>query len=187
MVATLLTTFFKIGLFTFGGGYAMIPLIEEEIVSKRRWISSEEFMDIISVAQSLPGPIAVNMASFIGYRVKKLPGALMAALGVILPSFFIIITIAYLLLHGNVAGVLEPVFLGLRPAIAVLILISAYRLGMKVQRSLLNLVLFLAAGILLIVVQIHPILVIVGGIVLAVVMRFRVDRGSRTGSEEDPL
>lgn len=169
MYRTLMTTFFKIGLFTFGGGYAMIPLIEEEIVVRRQWISEEEFMDIISVAQSLPGPIAVNMATMIGYRKKNLPGALMAALGVILPSFLIIIAIAYLLIYGNVAYLLKPVFLGLRPAIAILILISAYRLGLKVHRTLLNIGIFVIALVLLIVIDVHPILVILSGIAFAVV------------------
>jgi len=164
MVRSLLTTFFKIGLFTFGGGYAMIPLIEEEIVRKKAWMTDEEIVDIISVAQSLPGPIAVNMAAFIGYRLRNLRGALMASLGVILPSFLIIVIIAHLLINANIADKIEPVFSGLMPAIAVMILISAYRLGTKVWWTRRNKVIFGLAAVLLIVAGVHPILVIAGGI-----------------------
>lgn len=166
MYMELLSTFFKIGLFTFGGGYAMIPLIEEEVVYKREWMTQEEAMDVISVSQSLPGPIAVNMAAFIGYRLKSLGGALMAALGVILPSFLIIVAIAHLLINNNVAGVMDPVFAGLRPAIAVMILISAIRLGAKVHRSVRNGLLFVLAAVLLIGFKLHPILIIGGGILV---------------------
>jgi len=165
MYKSLLTTFFKIGLFTFGGGYAMIPLIEEEIVRKKAWMTDEEILDIISVAQSLPGPIAVNMAAFIGYRLKSLRGALMASLGVILPSFLIIVIIAHLLINSNIAGKIEPIFSGLMPAIAVMILISAIRLGKKVKWSKLNLLIFAVAAVLLIALGVHPILVIGGGII----------------------
>jgi chromate transporter len=170
MYGALLSTFFKIGLFTFGGGYAMIPLIEEEIVWKKEWMTDEEILDIISVAQSLPGPIAVNLAAFIGYRLKKLRGALMAALGVILPSFLIIVIIAHLLIKANVAKYVEPVFSGLMPAVAVMILISAYRLGKKVKWSPLNIGIFALAAILLIALGIHPILVIGGGIVAGLIL-----------------
>lgn len=170
MYRALLTTFFKIGLFTFGGGYAMIPLIEEEIVWKKEWMTDEEILDVISVAQSLPGPIAVNLAAFIGYRLKKLRGALMAAFGVILPSFLIIVIIAHLLIKANVAKYVEPVFSGLMPAVAVMILISAYRLGKKVKWSPLNIGLFALAAILLIALGVHPILVIGGGIIVGLIL-----------------
>lgn len=170
MYKSLMTTFFKIGLFTFGGGYAMIPLIEEEIVWKKEWMTDEEILDIISVAQSLPGPIAVNLAAFIGYRLKKLRGALMAALGVILPSFFIIVIIAHLLIKANIAKFIEPVFSGLMPAVAVMILISAYRLGKKVMWSPLNIGIFALAAILLIALGVHPILVIGGGIAAGLIL-----------------
>lgn len=87
-------TFFKIGLFTIGGGYAMVPLIEEEVVNKKRWITQEEFIDLLAVSQSVPGVFAVNFSIFIGYKLRKFPGALSLALGAILPSFLIILSIA---------------------------------------------------------------------------------------------
>lgn len=87
-------SFFKIGAFTFGGGYAMIPLIEEEVVNKNSWISKEDFLDILVISQSFPGALAVNCSTFIGYKINNLPGAILALLGTILPSFFIILCIA---------------------------------------------------------------------------------------------
>ena len=85
-------SFFKIGAFTFGGGYAMIPIIEEEVVNKRKWITKEEFMDILVVSQSFPGAMAVNCSTFVGYKIGGIIGGIMGLLGVVLPSFIIILT-----------------------------------------------------------------------------------------------
>ena len=94
MILTLFLTFLKIGLFTFGGGYAMIPLIENICVEKKKWISHEEMMNVTVIAESTPGPIAINCATFVGYRQKGFLGAIVATLGVVLPSFAIISLIA---------------------------------------------------------------------------------------------
>ncbi|SUY54661.1 chromate transport protein [Clostridium tetani] len=91
---TMFWSFFKIGAFTFGGGYAMVPLIEVEVVDKKKWIDKEEFLDTLVIAQSFPGALAVNTSIFIGYRIGGAVGAIMALLGTVLPSFFIIIFIA---------------------------------------------------------------------------------------------
>ena len=93
MYGTLFLTFIKIGAFTIGGGYAMLPLIQREVVD-RGWMKKEEFIDLFAVAQSLPGIFAVNISIFVGYKLKKLPGAICCALGTILPSFLIILGIA---------------------------------------------------------------------------------------------
>ena len=90
----LFSDFFKIGAFTLGGGYAMIPIIQSEVVDRRHWLKQEEFLDIIAIAQSCPGVFAINMSVFIGYKLRKLPGALCAAFGTTLPSFAIILLIA---------------------------------------------------------------------------------------------
>ena len=96
-LAQLFFTFLKIGAFTFGGGYAMIPLVQRETVENHRWITDDELLDIIAIAESTPGPIAVNSATFVGYRVGGTAGALLASLGVILPSFTVILLISLLL------------------------------------------------------------------------------------------
>ena len=87
-------TFFKIGAFTFGGGFAMIPIIQKEVVENKKWIKDEEFIDTISIAQSSPGPIAVNSSIFVGYKISGFPGALICTFGTVLPSFLIILVIA---------------------------------------------------------------------------------------------
>ena len=91
---TIFLSFFKIGLFTFGGGYAMLPLIERELIAKRKWIEQKEFLDLLTLAQSVPGPIAVNTSVFVGYKVRGFGGAVAALLGCVLPSFAIILAIA---------------------------------------------------------------------------------------------
>ena len=93
----LFLVFFKIGLFTFGGGYAMLALIEDICVEKKKWITHEEMMDITVIAESTPGPIAINLATYVGYKLRKIPGALIATIGMIIPSFFIVFLISQFL------------------------------------------------------------------------------------------
>ena len=90
-------TFFKIGAFTFGGGYAMIPLIQHEAVEKRKWVTDEDILDIVAIAESTPGPIAINSATFVGYRAAGVLGSAAATLGVVLPSFVIILALSFVL------------------------------------------------------------------------------------------
>lgn len=120
----LFTTFFKIGAFTFGGGWAMISIIEREIVDKHHWIKKEEFLDLLAVAQSLPGILAVNISVAIGDRLKGNRGSMCAALGTILPSFLIILIIAIFLTPDLIKNneLLNKIFMGIRPAVVALII-----------------------------------------------------------------
>lgn len=113
--------FFKIGTFTIGGGYAMIPLIEEEIVNKKKWINKEDFVDLMAIAQSAPGVFAVNMAIFIGYKLRGIKGSIMTTLGTILPSFLIILAIALFFQQFKEYQLVENIFKGIRPAVVALI------------------------------------------------------------------
>lgn len=119
----LFTTFFKIGAFTFGGGWAMISIIEKEIVDKHQWISREEFLDLLAVAQSLPGILAVNISVAVGDKLRKTRGSISAALGTILPSFLIILLIAIFLTPDIIKGnpIVSRIFMGIRPAVVALI------------------------------------------------------------------
>ena len=112
------TIFFKIGAFTIGGGYAMVPLIENEIVTKRGWIAKEDFIDLLAISQSAPGILAVNISIFIGYRLRGIRGSIITALGTVLPSFLIILAIA-LFFKDNIY--VERIFKGIRPAVVALI------------------------------------------------------------------
>ena len=129
------STFFRIGLFTLGGGYAMIPLIEEEVVNKKKWVSKEEMLDLIAIAQSCPGVFAINIATFIGYKLNKVRGAIATALGTALPSFLIILAIAIFFKQFEDNKVVAAIFRGIRPAVVALIAVPTFRLG---QRAKLN-------------------------------------------------
>lgn len=113
--------FFKIGAFTIGGGYAMVPLIEDEIVTKRNWISKDDFIDLLAIAQSTPGILAVNISIFIGYKLRGVRGSMVTALGTVLPSFVIILAIALFFHNFKDNPVVERIFKGIRPAVVALI------------------------------------------------------------------
>lgn len=121
---SLFLTFFKIGAFTFGGGWAMISIIEREIVDKHHWIEREGFLDLLAIAQSLPGILAVNIATAVGDRIKGNKGSIVAAVGTILPSFLIILAIAIFLTPDIIKNnrVISAIFMGIRPAVVALII-----------------------------------------------------------------
>mgnify|MGYP002626239501 FL=1 len=129
MLKSLFTTFFKIGMFTLGGGYAMIPIIEAEVVDKYKWVQREEFLDLIAIAQSCPGVFAVNISIFIGYKMKGVPGAIVTALGTALPSFMIILLIAMFFHRFQDNPIVAAIFRGIRPAVVALIAVPTFNLA----------------------------------------------------------
>jgi len=135
LILTLFLTFLKIGLFTFGGGYAMIPLIENICVEKKKWLSHEEMMNVTVIAESTPGPIAINCATFVGYRQKGFLGAIVATLGVVLPSFAIISLIAAFLDNFLEITWVASAFRGIRIAVGILILDAAFRMLKKMPKK----------------------------------------------------
>ena len=128
-------TFFRIGIFTLGGGYAMIPLIEEEVVNKHKWVEKDEMLDLIAIAQSCPGVFAINIAIFIGYKLRKERGAIATTIGTALPSFLIILAIAMFFSQFKDNPYVAAIFRGIRPAVVALIAVPTFRLG---QRAKLN-------------------------------------------------
>lgn len=114
-------TFLKIGAFTFGGGYAMIPLIQHEVINHRRWLREGEFVELLTIAQTAPGPIALNTAVFVGYKLRGYRGALMAVLGVVVPSFMIILVVAMFFADIRDNVWVDAAFKGMRPAVVALI------------------------------------------------------------------
>lgn len=121
--------FFKIGAFTLGGGYAMLPLIETEVVSKHKWLNQKEFLDVTAMAQAAPGILAVNMAVLVGYKLCRFSGSLAALAGAALPSFIIILLIALFFHNFRQNAVVERIFKGIRPAVVALIAVPVWRLG----------------------------------------------------------
>lgn len=136
----LFTTFFRIGAFTFGGGWAMISLLERDIVNSQRWFTKEEFLDNLAISQSLPGILAVNMAIAVGYKMRGIPGAIVATLGTILPSFLIILSIAIFLTPETIQQnhVLSSIFKGIRPAVVALILSPVFTTAKSAKISWKN-------------------------------------------------
>jgi chromate transporter len=130
--------FFRIGAFTIGGGYAMLPIIEKEFVSKRRWVTEEDMVDIIAIVQSLPGVIAFNTSMFIGYKVAGFFGAVIAALGMMLPSLIIIslFSLVYVSVQDN--AIVQAAFLGIRAGVTALIGIAGFKLSRRVLDSAVN-------------------------------------------------
>ncbi len=120
--------FFRIGAFTFGGGYAMIPLISEETVNKKKWISESDILDIIAIAESTPGPVAINSATFVGYRVAGFWGSFFATLGVVTPSFIIILIISYILNEFKELKAVQYAFNGIRAGVLALIIKALYKM-----------------------------------------------------------
>ncbi len=136
----LFSSFFKIGAFTFGGGWAMISLLEEDIVNKHKWLEKEEFIDNLAVAQSLPGIMAVNVAIAVGYKLNKIWGSVFAVLGTILPSFLIILAIAMFLTPDTIKNneTLTRIFKGIRPAVVALILSPVFTTAKSAKITLRN-------------------------------------------------
>ena len=132
----------KIGLFTFGGGYAMIALLESELVAKRNWLEKDEFLDMVAVAESTPGPVAVNMATFIGYRQGGVAGAAFSTIGVCLPSFLIIFGISFFFDTFLSLSYVSYAFKGIRVCVIYLILSSGWKLLKTMERTPFSLLLF---------------------------------------------
>ncbi|MBK5242465.1 chromate transporter [Clostridium sp.] len=153
-------TFFKIGAFTFGGGYAMIPLIEIEVVNKKQWISKEDFLDIIVISQTFPGALAVNSSIFIGYRISGILGAIIGLLGVIIPSFFIILCIAVFFMKFRDYYYVDLVFKGIAAAVPMLILIAVVSLSKSLKKSYANLIIIIVSLVSILFLNVHPVIVI---------------------------
>lgn len=139
---SLFLTFFKIGLFTFGGGYAMIVVIEREIVEKKKWIEHDEYLDVVAIAESTPGPIAINSATYVGYKVGGFIGALFATLGVVVPSFAIIVLISIFYEQFIKITLVEYAFHGIQACVAYLILSAGLKMFKKLKKTVLNVILF---------------------------------------------
>lgn len=160
MMFELFYTFAKIGLFTIGGGYAMIPLIEKTVVDEKHWATGEELVDLIAVAQSCPGIFAVNISIFIGHKTGGVKGAFVCALGACLPSFLIILALAFAFHHFRGNTYVERFFLGLRPAVVALIAAPVFKLAKSAKLTKQNVWIPVAAAMLIWLAGVNPIYVI---------------------------
>ena len=156
----LFRTFFQIGLFTIGGGYAMIPLIEAKVVDEKRWVGHEELLDLIAVAQSCPGIFAVNIGIFIGYKRYGIRGAICSTLGTVLPSFIIILAIALTFRHFRDNIIVERIFRGIRPAVGALIAAPVFKIGRMAKVNIYNIWIPIVAALLIWLMGFSPIYIV---------------------------
>lgn len=187
---TLFWLFFKIGLFTFGGGYAMLPLIEETVVKKNKWLTADELLDMIAVADSTPGPVAINSATYIGYRRRGVVGAICATVGVVLPSMIILFAISLFFDRFLEWKPVAAAFRGIKVAVAVLILRAAWNLLKKLPHTAFAITLTVLAVLGMLAINLFSLafsalyFILIGaviGLVAAGVARLRArKRGDRT-------
>ncbi|MEG0948543.1 MAG: chromate transporter [Bacteroidales bacterium] len=172
----LFAVFFKIGAFTFGGGWAMISIIEKEVVDKKKWIEKEEFVDALAVSQSLPGILAVNISIYTGNKLRSLKGALMATLGTVLPSFLMILAIAIFFSKIYEHPAVIAVFNGIRPAVVALIIIPVFSTAKSARLNRSNFWIPIACALLIWLAGVSPVYIILGVAVYSLGLRWLKSR-----------
>lgn len=170
--------FAKIGAFTIGGGYAMVPIIRDE-VTRRGWIGNEEFPDILALAQTAPGLLAVNMSIFAGYRIRKLPGALIATLGSCLPPFLIILAIAMFFTNFQDNIWVNRAFRGIRPVVVALIAVPMVKMAREADKTVWAWLMTIVAMLLVAFLKVSPIYILLVTIILALAVSLWADKRRR--------
>ena len=153
----LFMTFAKIGLFTFGGGYAMISLIENDCVEKKKWITHDEMMDVTVIAESTPGPIAINCATYVGYKKGRLPGAIIATLGIVLPSFIIIFLVSKFFDRFLEMTWVANAFRGIKIAVGILIVDAAVKMLIKMKKKPMPMIMVVCSAVAMILISIFSV------------------------------
>lgn len=180
----LFLTFCRIGGFTFGGGYAMLPMIQQEIVSKKNWATDEEVMDYYAIGQCTPGIIAVNTATFIGYKHKGVIGAIVATLGVVFPSIVIITLIALYFSSFQEIAVIKHAFGGIRPAVAALILNTVIKMYKNSVKDLIGVGTFIISFLIAAFTKISPIFIVIISAIIGMAIKIK---DFEKGSEKNDL
>lgn len=152
-------TFFKIGAFTFGGGYAMIPLIQRETAYKNKWVSDDDILEIVAISESTPGPISINTATFIGYRVAGFLGAFCGTIGLVLPAFIIMLVVSTLLRNFQDNNIVQYAFQGIRAGVLALIISALYKMYKQVPKNLISYLIMIIALLLTTFLDINVIFV----------------------------
>ncbi|HSW36482.1 MAG TPA: chromate transporter [Candidatus Limnocylindrales bacterium] len=169
LLLSLYWTFFKIGLFTFGGGYAMIPLMKEEVITRHGWLTATEFLDVIAIAEMTPGPVSINAATFIGFQTAGVVGSLTATLGVITPSLVLLLLLSRILFRLIRNPRAENFLQGLRAAFVALIFLAAFSLGQLAIIDVPTIIIFISLFIANLFLSINPIYFITTGAILGLI------------------
>ena len=168
-ILTLFLTFFKIGAFTFGGGYAMIPMIQREVVDKKKWLSADDILDVVAIAETTPGPIAINVATFVGYKTAGFWGALAATFGVVIPSFVIITVIAMVFGRFKDNRIVQNAFWGIHIGVLALIVKALINMIKQCPKNIVGGVIALGAFICVAFFDVNVLIVIVVSAVVGLV------------------
>ncbi len=179
----LFTSFLKIGLFTIGGGYAMVPLIQREVVNHRGWVEDRDFLDLLTLAQSIPGPIALNSSAFVGYKTRGYTGALASLLGIVVPSFVIILMVALFFNSIRDNEIVEAAFKAMRPVVIALILspMLSFLKGM----NMVSILIVILSMVLIAYFEISPAIMIFGSAFCAVIWTYYIGLRSKRGSNNN--
>jgi chromate transporter len=169
--------FFKIGTFTIGGGYAMVPLIEKEVVDKKGWINRKDFLEMLALAQSAPGPIAVDVAVFVGYKVAGVPGSIVSVFGAIFTAFAVLIIIAMYFTGMKDSPTVERVFKGIRPAVVALIAAPVLRLGKSAKINRKTIIIPILTVVFIAFLNVNPIYIIIVSALCGILYGFMKKRG----------
>lgn len=172
-------SFFKIGAFTFGGGYAMIPLIQNEAVEKRHWVTDEDILEVVAIAESTPGPIAINSATFVGYKAAGILGSVCATLGVVLPSFAVILALSFVLQQFQNVVAVQYAFQGIRAGVLALLVKALWTMYQKSPKGWVGYVVIGASFILTAIFDINVIFVIIGCAVFGLVTSLYLERRAK--------
>ena len=181
----LFTTFFKIGAFTLGGGYAMLSMVEKAVVDKKKWIPSDEFWDMIAIIQSLPGVFAVNTALYVGHKINGVKGAVAAMLGAIIPSITIILLLATVFREYRNLPVVERIFKGIRPCVVALILAPSLRMIKSAKVNWKTVIIPITAVFLIWWCKVSPAIVIIAAIAGSLVYALIMERKLRQKGKEE--
>ena len=183
----LFATFFKTGLFTFGGGYAMISILEEELVANKKWITSQDMLDMLVIAESTPGVVAVNTATSVGFRVRGVLGAIVATLGVVLPSFLIITALTFFINAFSDNLWYQAAFTGIQACVTILIINAFVKLAKQIERTWFSIVLLIAAFAVAVFTDFDVIFIILIGGVLGVAYTLIKERVDGNKHKAPPL
>ncbi len=176
MLLTLFAIFFKIGAFTFGGGYAMIPLIQKEVSENKKWITNEEILDVFAISESTPGPIAINSATFIGYKVAGFWGSFFATLGVVLPSFLIISLISLILDKFQNLKAVQYAFFGIRAGVLALIVKAFWSMAKVCPKKTISYVLAALSFIFAAILKVDVLIIIIACAIIGLVTSLITER-----------
>ncbi len=181
----LVISFMKIGVLTFGGGLAMLPMLERELIEHREWVTREELLNYYAVSQCTPGVIAVNTATFVGYKRAKIPGAIMATAGVVLPSLIIIVAVATVLSRFSHLPAVQHAFIGIRAAVAALILAAIVKLAKSNFKKPWQIIVAICSFVLVAAVGLNPVFAVIGAAAAGLLISREIPDNGSGKTEKD--